>query len=46
MRVNPEFLRMGDLKKQSQYAGRWPEIYALGIRSTKHEIRNELKGYV
>ena len=21
MRVNPEFLRMGDLKKQSQFAG-------------------------
>ena len=30
MRVNPEFLRRGYLKKQSQYAGLWPEI-----RSTK-----------
>jgi len=26
--------------KQSQYAGHWPEIYAIGIRSTKLEIRN------
>jgi hypothetical protein len=40
MRVNPEFLQRGDLKKQSQYAGLCPEI-----RNTKLEIRNELNGY-
>ena len=30
--------------KQSQYAGLWPEIYALGIRNTNIEIRDELNG--
>ena len=34
-------MKKGDLIKQSQYAGLWPEIL-----STKLETRNELKEYI